>query len=346
MRILNSLIAAGLVLLLAACGGGGSDCRTAWGSLADCDVSPASADPVGPVEPVVDNVAPVAVTAEALSVITGARVDLDGSNSVDEDRDVLYYAWSLLSRPLGSAAVLTGSNTPRPFFVADASGIYRLQLSVDDGDLTSSAVDVVVTASQLNLAPVASAGSDQGVLAGSTVTLDGSGSRDANGDSMFYSWEIKDKPAGSQAALFSNTATKPSFVADLVGKYRVALVVSDGELDSDLVVVTVTASQNNLPPVADAGADVVADLGNSVTLDGSASADPNGDKLTFSWALVHSPADSLANLLSTTAPKTVFVPDFPGLYVFSLVVRDGSLSSTQSFVNVTIVSAIDPNESL
>jgi hypothetical protein len=330
MRVLNRVLAVGLVLLLAACGGGGSDCKAAWGSLADCDAGAAQS------KPVVLNAAPSAVTTEAVSVITGSRVDLDGSTSVDVDRDTLNYSWTLLSRPPGSAAVLTDRNTPKPFFVADVSGVYRLRFSVDDGKLSSPEVDVTVTAALLNLVPTASAGPDRGVVVGSTVTLDGTSSRDPNGDKLTYFWEIKDLPEGSKATLFSNSAAKPSFVADLLGKYRVALVVSDGVLSSDLVVVTITASENNLPPVADAGTDVEADLGGSVMLDGSASSDPNGDNLTYDWVLVRSPAGSTAALLSRTAPKTVFVPDVAGLYVFSLVVRDGILSSSQSFVNVTI----------
>lgn len=331
MRVLNRVLAVGLVLLLAACGGGGSNCKAAWGSLADCDAGAAQS------KPVVINMAPSAVTAEAVSVITGTRVELDGSKSVDEDRDVLNYSWILLSRPTGSAAVLAGSNTPKPTFVADVSGLYRLRFSVNDGKSSSPEVDVTVTAAQMNLAPTASAGPDRGVVVGSTVTLDGTNSRDPNGDHLTYLWEIKDVPAGSQAKLFSNTASRPSFVADLVGKYRVALVVSDGVLSSDLVLVTITASENNLPPVADAGADVEAQLGGSVVLDGSASADPNaGDTLTYDWVLVRSPAGSTAALLSRTAPKTVFIPDVAGLYVFSLVVSDGILNSSQSFVNVTI----------
>ncbi len=50
-------------------------------------------------------------------------------------------------------------------------------------------------------APVADAGPDQSVTTGATVTLDGSGSTDADGDSLTYSWSLTSVPTGT-ALLF------------------------------------------------------------------------------------------------------------------------------------------------
>ena len=93
-----------------------------------------------------------------------------------------------------------------------------------------------------NTAPVASAGVTQNVTTGSLVTLDGSGSRDANNESLTYLWQMTAVPAGSLAALSSTTSAKPTFTADVTGNYTVSLVVNDGKVDSNLATVAVTAN--------------------------------------------------------------------------------------------------------
>src|SRR5688572_12997561 len=59
------------------------------------------------------------------------------------------------------------------------------------------------------------------------------------------------------------------------------------------------APLTNRPPVASAGADQVVGAGASVTLDGSASRDPDGKAIRFSWKQTQGTSVSLS---STTAP--------------------------------------------
>ena len=91
-----------------------------------------------------------------------------------------------------------------------------------------------------NTAPVANAGSDQIVQIGSVVTLDGSGSRDTDGDALTYAWALT-TPAGSNATLSSSTVVRPSFSADAEGVYTATLIVNDGILDSVPDSATITA---------------------------------------------------------------------------------------------------------
>jgi len=86
----------------------------------------------------------------------------------------------------------------------------------------------------------------------------------------------------------------------------------------------------NAWPVANAGEDSVAAIGDTVTLDGSASRDPNGDTLTFTWAMTSLPTGSLAELSATSGKTTTFVPDQVGEYVVTLTVSDGEDSSTDT----------------
>src|SRR4051794_15543364 len=66
-----------------------------------------------------------------------------------------------------------------------------------------------------NSAPTANAGAAQTVATRSQVTLDGSASIDPNGDALSYSWTLTSKPNGSQAALSSTSAAKPTMTLDM-----------------------------------------------------------------------------------------------------------------------------------
>ena len=79
-----------------------------------------------------------------------------------------------------------------------------------------------------------------------------------------------------------------------------------------------------------------------MTLNGSASSDPERQPLTYSWSFVSRPAGSTAPLTNPTAVNPTFVPVVAGQYVVGLVVGDGMLNSTNT-ANVTVtVSAAAP----
>ncbi len=173
----------------------------------------------------------------------------------------------------------------------------------------------------INQQPVAEAGSDQMISSGATVTLDGSQSRDSDGDSLTYFWQFQTRPAGSSAAFSDPTVVSPTFAADKIGLYTISLVVSDGTLTSTSDTVNISAA--NDPPVANAGPDQAVDVGTLVTLDGSASSDVNGDSLTYSWMTQLPSGQSHAVLSDAYAVNPSFTPDVPGIYEFYLTVFDG-----------------------
>lgn len=113
-------------------------------------------------------------------------------------------------------------------------------LVVSDGQLFSGVAATTVLASATNLPPVAHAGVAQTVKLGATVTLDGSGSTDADGNSLTYAWQLAYQPAGSSLSLSSLTDPGPSFVPAVAGVYVFNLVVNDGLANSAQATVTVT----------------------------------------------------------------------------------------------------------
>lgn len=94
----------------------------------------------------------------------------------------------------------------------------------------------------------------------------------------------------------------------------------------------------NRPPTANAGPDIQAGIGSPVSLNGSGSADADGDALTFLWSFSSVPAGSAATLSNVTAPNPTFRPDVPGTYVLQLVVNDGFANSAPDTVIVAALT--------
>lgn len=323
-----------LTVLLAGCGEDGSG-----GSISPpvVTVPPGTTVPVTP-PPGPANAAPVANAGPNQNVLTNSAVTLDASASVDADGDTLTYKWTLKSRPAGSAAVLSSATDAKPTFTADVAGTYVATLIVNDGKVDSAPVDVTITATVANAAPVANAGPDQNVTTGVPVKLDGSASSDANGDVLSYRWTMDSRPSGSTASLSSPSVVNPTFTPDVAGAYVLSLIVDDGSLRSVADSVTITATRSNAAPVANAGKGQNVLVRSTVTLDGRGSSDANGDTLTYEWNLTSKPAGSLASLSRKNLAVTDFIADVAGTYVATLIVNDGIVDSAPVTVAITAVA--------
>ena len=191
------------------------------------------------------NVAPVANAGpDQGGKAPGSLITLNGSGSSDANGDPLTFSWSL-SKPAGSAAVLSSTTSVSPTFTVDRGGNYVAQLIVNDGTVNSAPDSVIITT--INVAPVADAGPNQAVPAPTPITpiiitLDGSGSTDANGDPLSYSWSFILKPALSAAVLLGGNSVSQTFTADLPGTYTVELIVNDGTVNSAPAIVVITAN--------------------------------------------------------------------------------------------------------
>lgn len=265
------------------------------------------------------NTPPTANAGSDQNVTVGDAVNLDGSGSSDLEGDPITFSWTFTSKPTSSSATLNNPTTKTPNFTADVGGNYIINLVVTDDKGASSAVDSVTIT--VNTPPVANAGNNQAVAVSSTVNLDGRSSNDPDGDALTYSWSFSSKPVGSSATLTNPTTVNPSFIADVAGSYIVSLVVTDNKGASNTDTVTITATVNN-PPVADAGGNQSASFGDTITLDGTGSSDPDGDPLIFSWAFVSKPAVSIATLSGANTNTASFVGDVNGSYEIRLTVTD------------------------
>ena len=281
------------------------------------------------------NSPPVADAGPDQSAEAGQPVSLDGRASTDPDGDPITYSWSL-GRPVGSQAGLTGAATSTPQFTPDIAGTYAATLVVSDGNATSVADTSLVTVSPANRPPVANAGPDQNGQVGASVSLDGTGSRDDDGDPLTYAWTLA-RPPGSAAALSNPGAVAPSFTADVAGTYTATLVVNDATETSAPDTAVVVISAVNSRPVARAGSDSTAAIGSTVQLDGSTSSDADGDPLTYAWSLSR-PDGSQAQLSGAATATPTFAIDVAGVYAATLIVNDGIVNSAPDSVAVTAIN--------
>lgn len=271
--------------------------------------------------------------AGADRTVQPGNVVLDGSASRDPNGNFLTYSWAQLS---GTAATIVNPTLVQTPVLLTQAGSYTFQLTVFDGSGGSAADTVTLTVS--NVAPVARAGDDFEVSVGTPASLDGSRSGDGNGDSLTYVWnEVVGNPV--TGTISGVNLQKPTLNFTTAGVYQYELSVNDGTQNSlakDSVTVVVHAS-NRVVPNADAGIDQVARVGETVTLTGHESVDPDDGQITgYSWSeSVDNPARGI--LSSATAQKPTFQPPLPGRYVFSLRVSDiDGLTSKPDEVEVVV----------
>ena len=219
-----------------------------------------------------------------------------------------------------------------------ATDFALVQLAVSDTENTGLAPSysstVLTTGNLRPVARITQTGGPGFLTPGTEVGFNAASSFDGNQDALTYNWSILSKPEGSSIELDNTTSLNVSATPDKGGVYVIQLIVSDGELASRPV--TLAFEARNTAPTANAGSNQSVFKGDLVSLDGSASSDPDGDDITYAWAITDKPEGSLAELTDSETATPSFVADVKGEYTVSLVVNDGFQDSESDTVLIAV----------
>jgi len=293
----------------------------------------------------VGNTAPYAVlpldvfdpVTRTITVSPGFPVLMDARGSADPDHDLpldqldpdLRFEWTQLAGP---PVVLSSWKDPLVTFDSDVIGItYTFRLTIWDEHRTPSLpLDInVEVLSEYNQAPICLAEKTEiTTVVGTWETLDGSGSYDPDeADTIACAWTQILEDGETPMTIID--ADKPVAQAQSLeeGVFTFQLLCSDGKeacKPPETVVLTVIS---NSTPVADAGDDIIAYLGDEVQLNGIGSYDPDGHELSYAWIVLpegNTIGVSEEELLpSNEDSQPSFTAFDTGTATFQLVVSDG-----------------------
>jgi len=269
-------------------------------------------------------------------------IKLDAGKSTSTQDTNLSYKWELIARPELSKAHLNSIDTVNAEFNADLPGNYVVSLIVNDG-INSKASRMSFTAT--TPVPVAITQPVYSVnLGADSIGLDARHSSLPTGEvgQLEYKWVLKEKPAKSMGYLANQDQSQTTLYLDVVGDYKLQLVVSYNSIKSKPTDVVVTVSAGNAPPVAKAQ-DITIALGQKVVLDGSSSVDPEGQQLQYRWTWGSTPVKPkgvpIPELQGKTTSKLRFTPKAAAIYKLKFFVYDGTWKSKEKDVIVTVTKA-------
>ncbi|MEP7232654.1 MAG: PKD domain-containing protein [Ginsengibacter sp.] len=270
---------------------------------------------------------------DVILVLPANSVTLNGSGT-DPDGTITKYAWAQVSGP--STSTISNTSTPQTTISNLVAGVYVFKLTVTDnnGATDLNQMQLTVKPGTGNQPPVADAGPDVIlVLPTNSVTINGVGT-DPDGTITKYAWS---QVSGPSTGTISSPATSQTIISNLItGTYIFKLTVTDnnGASTSDQMQLTVKPSTANLPPVANAGPDIILVLPtNSVTLYGSGT-DPDGTITNYVWTQVLGPSTS--SIGSPASPQTTVSNLVAGRYVFKLTVTDNNGATDLNQMQLTV----------
>lgn len=302
--------------------------------------------------------APVASAGDNQNVLVGATVSLDGTASVG----VGSAKWTITSKPTGSAATISNSNSLTASFAADVLGSYSVQLSLNGGASTASitvtakAVLAKITAgSGINTRTVASQSTFAVNLDATGATLVGTGSQSGSGSTIAtYTWSQSTGPVATATSALTDSSyvfTAPGLLSiqavsppnqykwqvmpigidDVVMTFTLTVTDSVGNSDSTSAQVYVQNSNADIP--VSAGLPNVP-LGGTIIMSGPnlKGASPPTAITDWTWTLTP-PAGSSATLSSATSQFPQFTADVQGLYQLTYASTSGAVVATALNVN-------------
>ena len=293
-------------------------------------------------------------------VDSGVTITLDGSGSSDPDEDTLKYVWTQLpsSDDVGTSPTYEFTTPARTN--VQQTLVFRLTVTDEFGQSDITSISIIVFPLPPNQGPdaVATTTTPNIVVDRSetgTFTLDGSGSSDPDADTLTYAWTqvsgldiLLDDGTDFTSDEVSPTITIPenflpigTLETELVFELTVTepdgpatgSIPQDPNGNSDTFQITITVVvPDNRAPVADAGEDDTATRGETITLMGSGSTDPDGHLLTYAWRQIDNGMITIGVFSSTDQNPTITIPNTSpdGDLVFELTVTEPAAPTTDA----------------
>jgi uncharacterized delta-60 repeat protein len=261
-------------------------------------------------------------------------------NAADSNDDPIN--WSIAtSASHGTASVASGAGTSKEVSYTPAenyNGSDSFEVKTDDGYGGADYITVNVTIQPVNDAPIA----DDDVYATDEDTTliilpaDGVLKNDTDPENDSLTATRDSSPASGTLDFHDDGTFSYEPAANYTGPVTFTYHATDGELDSDIVTVTINVGAVNDPPVAnDQSISTPEDIVEDITL---TALDIDGDTLTYS--IVDGPANGT---LTGTAPNLTYTPDdgFNGADNFTFKANDGTVDSNIATVSIDVTSVND-----
>lgn len=230
--------------------------------------------------------------------------------SHDADADPLTAEWTLLSAPQGvdvESFYHPVTRWDKARLLLTHAGEYTVRLRVYDGQDWSAPEQTTFTArTGANRFPRADARTATGgrsALTGQALALDATHSSDPDDNRLDYRWVMTDRPDHSQSQLQNPYTVEPQFTPDRPGPYRFSLEVTDehGWTSPEAQLLVLAKEQNHAPSIRPEIARLYAPekiyfrAPNAQTFIDPFGYDPDGDELSYLYAIEQSPGLELLN---------------------------------------------------
>jgi PKD repeat protein len=211
---------------------------------------------------------PTAVAGEDVLTDVGSSVSFDGSASHSEDNANLDYLWDF-----GDGSQERGVKVTHAY---KKGGKYLVLLSVSDGKGKPCSTDTDSLNVRVNTQPSVSLDKVRTVCQNTDVLFDASGSSDADGNALKYTWDFGDGTVLEGPSRMTHAYREG-------GEYTVTVTVDDQVGTAASGATQSIKVRVNRPPIADAGPNLVCCINKVSEFDASASSDPDQDALTYLW---------------------------------------------------------------
>ncbi|UCG44862.1 MAG: PKD domain-containing protein [Candidatus Bathyarchaeota archaeon] len=213
------------------------------------------------------NRAPVALFLESIHVVfIDVSIQFNASESYDSDGEIVSYFWDF-----GDGTNTTGVTAEHAY---TTKGEFTVTLTVTDDDGAQGLELAVKTV--LNQMPIAILDeSTEVAVIGEPIMFNASDSYDPDGEIISYYWSFGDGTEGSGITI--------SHAYDTNGTFTVTLTVTDDDDGSNSTTSIKTIMTNEMPIPSFTESAHTFDTFDIITFDASASYDPDGTIVAYSW---------------------------------------------------------------